>query len=128
MLMNTNQPYYPPDSAEPDEERDLLARLKQSVRKVVGLPEVAHEQINAVEYDMRESVRQLARSRVGLALRQLRAAHGLSYEEVQAETGLSKQLLWDVEFGTRRLSLAELKQLAACYKLEADDILGVDLR
>ncbi|MEZ4711379.1 MAG: helix-turn-helix transcriptional regulator [Caldilineaceae bacterium] len=124
----TNLPPTNPLPADNDEEeRDLLARLKQTVRKAMGIPVATEERINALEYDMRDAVRQLARSRVSTALRQLRAARGLSYAEVQAATGLSQQLLWDVEYGVRRLTLAELKQLAACYALEVDDILGIDL-
>ncbi|MCB9149397.1 MAG: helix-turn-helix domain-containing protein [Caldilineaceae bacterium] len=121
---------FPSNSSPPDdsgEESDLLARLKQTVRKAMAIPTATEERINALEYDMRDAVRQLARNRVGTALRQLRAARGLSYADVQAETGLSQQLLWDVEYGVRRLKLAELKQLAACYQLDADDILGIDL-
>ena len=52
---------------------------------------------------------------------------GLTYDEVQAETGLSQQTLFDVEYKTRRLTLAELRLLAACYDVGVSDILGVEI-
>jgi transcriptional regulator with XRE-family HTH domain len=60
-------------------------------------------------------------------LRQLRAASGLSYDDVAAQSGLSKQILFDVEYKERRLSLDELRKLAACYAVGVNDILGVDI-
>ncbi len=74
-----------------------------------------------------EAVRTLSRSRVAHVLRQLRAAHGLTYDEVQAQTGLSQQTLFDVEYKTRRLTLTELRALAACYDVSVSDILGVEI-
>ena len=44
-----------------------------------------------------------------------------------ADSGLSQQLLYDVEYGDRRLLLHELILLAECYGVSADDVLGVDL-
>ena len=52
---------------------------------------------------------------------------GLSYGQVQEQTGLSQQLLYDMEYKDRRLTLAELQALAACYAVSVDDILGIDL-
>ncbi len=75
----------------------------------------------------RQAVRTIARSRVSAVLRQLRAALGLSYEEIQQRTGLSQQLLFDVEFKEHRLSLEELRCLADCYNTAVGDILGIDI-
>jgi transcriptional regulator with XRE-family HTH domain len=69
----------------------------------------------------------VARSRISQTLRQLRAANGLSYAQVQSNTGLSQQLLYDVEYGDRRLTLDELRLLADCYHVAVNDLLGIDL-
>lgn len=78
------------------------------------------------EAKVRQAVNQAARSRVAATLRQLRAARGLSYDAVRTQTGLSQQLLYDVEYRDRRLTLDELRLLATCYGVSADDVLGVD--
>jgi hypothetical protein len=100
--------------------RDTLARLSQTQTR-------ATEPYPEAEKTVRDSVRQLSRSRVSQLLRQLRAAHGYSYAQVQAATGLSQQLLFDVEFKDRRLTIDELQRLAECYQVSASDILGVDI-
>jgi transcriptional regulator with XRE-family HTH domain len=64
---------------------------------------------------------------VGQALRQLRATCGLTYEQVQLRTGLSQQMLYDVEYRDRRLTVDELRVLADCYAIGVNDILGVDV-
>ena len=79
------------------------------------------------ERHIRDSVRMLSRQRVSDLLRQLRAASGLSYQQINEVTGLSQQLLFDVEFRDRRLTLDELRRLLACYQVSVDDILGVDI-
>ena len=79
------------------------------------------------ERTVRDSIRQLARQRVSQLLRQLRAAQGLTYEQVHDSTGLSQQLLFDLEFKDRRLTLDELRRLAVCYRVSVNDILGIDL-
>lgn len=79
------------------------------------------------EEKLRTTVSQMARSRISATLRQLRGARGLSYDAVRERTGLSQQLLYEVEYGSRRLTLSELMLLAECYGVSADDILGVDL-
>ena len=78
------------------------------------------------EAKVRQAVNQAARSRVAATLRQLRAARGLSYDAVRTQTGLSQQFLYDVEYRDRRLTLDELRLLATCYGVSADDVLGVD--
>lgn len=79
------------------------------------------------EAKVRQAVNQAAQSRVAATLRQLRAARGLSYDAVRTQTGLSQQLLYDVEYRNRRLTLDELRLLATCYGVSADDVLGVDI-
>jgi len=100
--------------------RDAILTLNQNSERVTHL--VDTEQENTAH-----AIRTLARSRVSNILRQLRAAGGLSYEDVAAQTGLSKQILFDVEYKERRLTLEELRKLAAAYQIGIDDILGVDL-
>lgn len=79
------------------------------------------------EAKVRQAVNQAARSRVAATLRQLRAARGLSYDDIRTQTGLSQQLLYDIEYRDRRLTLDELRLLATCYGVSADDVLGVDI-
>jgi hypothetical protein len=79
------------------------------------------------EAKVRQAVNQSARSRVAATLRQLRAARRLSYDAIRTQTGLSQQLLYDVEYRERRLTLDELRLLAECYGVSADDVLGVDV-
>jgi len=124
-----------PDSAPGDSTDDswndrLLYRLKQTVQKAVRIPKQPenHPKIAAnADSGLYSSVRQIAQNRVSVALKQLRAQHGLSYEQIQRNTGLSQQLLWDVEFNNRRLSLDELRLLVDGYGLSVNDILGVDV-
>ena len=112
------------DSLEND---PLIIRIKDSVRRIMRVSEETETRVNAVEASMRDSVQTAARNRLSIALRQLRAAYGLSYEDMQVQTGLSQQLLWDIEYKGHRLTLAELNKLAACFDMTASDLLGVDL-
>jgi hypothetical protein len=110
------------------ESDDILARLQESVLRLAhSKPERVVPPIDDTPERTRAAVRLLARSRVGQTLRQLRAAHGLSYEQIQQQTGLSQQLLFDVEFRERRLTLDELRVFAACFGVGVNDILGVDI-
>ena len=107
-------------------EETLLARLRASLSPASQFPErLQSDPLD--EAKVRASVSQVARSRVSATLRQLRAARGLSYDAIRERTGLSQQLLYDVEYGDRRLLLHELILLAECYGVSADDVLGVDL-
>ena len=101
--------------------RDTLLRARQTPARSLTPPPLRDE------VNVRTAVRQLARSRVSELLRQLRAGQGYSYGQVQEKTGLSQQLLYDVEYKDRRLNLAELRSLAECYAVSVDDILGIDL-
>lgn len=123
------------ESSLPSEEDSwndrLLYRVKTTVQKAVGIPTQPLKRPTIVapnvERALYSSIRQLARNRISVALQQLRAQHGLSYEQIQQQTGLSQQLLWDIEFSDRRLSLDELRQLLSCYDISVNDILGVDV-
>lgn len=114
-------------SPHPPEDDHLLDRLKEAVLRAVRVPQVTTLRPNAAEASMRDSVRTTARVRISTALRQLRAAYSFSYEDLQTKTGLSQQLLWDVEYKDRRLTLSELEKLAACFEMTASDLLGIDL-
>lgn len=106
----------------------LLHRLKDSIMRLGLLEERAVEpDVIDERVDARESVRQLSRNRVAALLRQLRAVHGFTYEQVHEATGLSQQLLFDMEYKDRRLTLDELRGLAQCYQVSAGDILGVEI-
>ena len=104
----------------------LIQSMKASMAKLRYGPERITEPVDEVEVDARESVRQLSRNRVAALLRQLRAVHGFSYAEIQEETGLSQQLLFDMEYKERRLTMDELRLLANLYQVSAGDILGIE--
>jgi len=108
--------------------RDFLSgQLRDAWLRLDQLPERVIEPPVTPEPDVRESVRRLSRARVALLLRQIRAAAGMTYAQVQTDTGLSQQLLFDVEFKDRRLTLDELRRLAECYRVSINDILGADI-
>lgn len=106
---------------------DLVQRIRESVLRLTLAPQRAIEPVGESEDKTRTSIRQLARSRISLILRQLRAAHGLSYAQIQAQTGLTQQMLFDFEYKDRRLTLDELRLLTGCYGLSINDVLGIDL-
>lgn len=122
MIRNMNS--LPSDT---DESASLLRRLRESVTRLRGEPQRVVQAVEENTDKTRTAIRQLARSRVALTLRQLRATQGFSYEQVQFQTGLSQQLLFDVEYKEHRLTLEELRKLAACYGVSVGDILGIDL-
>jgi hypothetical protein len=104
----------------------LVSRIRESVLRLIQSPDRTTELFEQVDTPVRDSVRRLARSRVSQLLRQLRATNSLTYAQVQANTGLSQQLLYDIEYGERRLTLDELRLLADCYHVSVDDLLGID--
>lgn len=106
----------------------LLQRMRENLLRLTHQrPESVVTPINDAPERTRQAIRQLARGRVAQVLRQLRAAHGLSYEEIQSRTGLSQQTLFDLEFKERRLTLSELRLLADCYEISLGDLLGVEI-
>ena len=108
-------------------EESLIKRLRASVIQIRKTPERTMEPESHREVSVRDAVRQLARSRVSEILRHLRSARGLSSDPVRERTGLPQQLLYDMEYRDRRLTLAELNALASCYETSVNDILGIDL-
>lgn len=111
-----------------DPSRDhVVQRIRESINWLRGTPTPTTAPFQKSERSIRDSIRLLSRQRVSELLRQLRAAQGLSYEQVHDQTGLSQQLLFDVEFKDRRLSLDEVRKLAECYQVSVDDLLGVDV-
>jgi hypothetical protein len=112
----------------PDSSREMIVlRIRESLNWLRRTPTRASTPYQKNERNIRDSIRQLSRQRVSDLLRQLRAAHGLSYEQVNERTGLSQQLLFDVEFKDRRLTLDEIRLLADCYHVSAGDLLGIDV-
>lgn len=105
----------------------LFQRIRDTVARLTHAPERALTPVEEQEDKARVAVRQLARSRVSQTLRQLRATHGLSYAQIQEQTGLAQQLLFDVEYKDRRLTLDELRLLLRCYGVGVNDVLGIDL-
>jgi hypothetical protein len=110
-----------------DPEESLLQRLRESVIQMRKTPSRTTAPPPPREVNVRDSIRQLSRSRVSEILRQLRAVRSLSYEQVRERTGLPQQLLYDVEYKDRRLTMPELTALAKCYEVSVNDILGIDV-
>ncbi|HQY90971.1 helix-turn-helix transcriptional regulator [Caldilinea sp.] len=107
-------------------EETLLDRVRASlVPRRQALERVVPDPLD--EAKVRAAVSQAAVSHVSATLRQLRAARHLSYDAIRERTGLSQQLLYDVEYRNRRLTLDELRLLAECYGVSADDVLGVNV-
>ena len=114
--------------ATSDQPRDqVVQRIRESLNWLRGTPSRSSTPYQKEERSIRDAIRQLSRQRVSDLLRQLRAAQGLSYEQVNERTGLSQQLLFDVEFKDRRLSLDETRLLADCYQVSVNDLLGIDV-
>ncbi len=110
------------------EHDELLERLHEGVLRLSDSKQRrVTPTIDDTPERTRQAIRTLARSRVSAILRQLRAAHGLTYEEIQQRTGLSQQFLFDAEFKERRLNVDQLRRLADCYGASVNDILGVDV-
>ena len=105
----------------------VLQRLREYILRLSYNEERVTEPEDDNRVDARESVRQLARTRVSDMLRQLRTVHGFSYEYVQDETGLPQQVLYDMEYRDRRLTLDELGRLAQLYQVSVADILGIEI-
>jgi|SRR4051794_10101605 len=114
-------------SEESTEPSYVVQRIRESLDWLRRTPERASTPYQKNERNIRDSIRQLSRHRISELLRQLRAAHGLSYEQVHERTRLPQQLLFDVEFKDRRLSLDELRRLTDCYQVSVNDLLGIDL-
>ncbi|MEZ4584576.1 MAG: hypothetical protein R3A10_23580, partial [Caldilineaceae bacterium] len=81
-----------------------LQSLKEQIAKLRYGSQRVTEPVEEAAVDARASVRQLSRVRVAALLRELRAVHGFTYAQIQNETGLSQQLLFDMEFKDRRLT------------------------
>ena len=113
--------------SENSDTESLLRRLKETVQRLSSEPQRAVQFVDEKTDKTRVAIRKLARSRVAQTIRQLRAAQGFSYEQVQYQTGLSQQLLFDAEYKEQRLTLEELRKLAACFGVSVGDILGIDL-
>ncbi len=105
----------------------LIKRIQETVRTLQRGKERALMPIDPGEETLRQSTRMLARSRLSNTLRQLRAARGYTYEALAADSGLSQQVLFDIEYKERRLTLTELRTLATCYQISINDLLGVDI-
>jgi len=117
--MTPRNPIHPTSNQIADQIRETVRKVQQS--------EQVRPPHHAGQETLVQAIRTLARNRVAQTLRQLRAVSGLSYEDVAAETGLSKQTLFDLEYKERRLSIDELRKIAACYHISENDILGVDI-
>lgn len=111
-----------------DQSKDfVIQRIRDSLTWMRRTPTRTSTPYQKTERNIRDSIRQLSRQRVSDLLRQLRAAHGLSYEQVNERTGLTQQLLFDVEFKDHRLTLEEIRRLAECYQVSVGDLLGIDI-
>ncbi len=105
----------------------LAKRIRETVLNLQHAKARVTTPVDMADETMRQSIRTLARSRVSNVLRQLRAAKGYSYEEVAAQTGLSKQTLFDLEYKERRLTLSEVRLLTDYYGVSLADLLGIEI-
>ena len=104
----------------------ILKRIRSRVTaagSTPGRPAVPAQDQN----EPRIALREAARHPLSQMLSQLRATRGLSYEQVRQQTGLPMQLIYDLEYRDRRLTVDELRLLAACYAVSVNDVLGIDL-
>ncbi len=108
-------------------EDPIYKRIRDTVLRLAHAPKRVVQPVVETETNARTAVRQVARSRVSALLQQLRATYGYTYAHVQEKTNLSQQLLFDIEYQERRLTLDELRLLAQCYAISVNDILGVDI-
>jgi len=108
-------------------DNQWLTRIQNTVWRLARVPGRSISLPSESKISARSRVRQATADRVSATLRQLRVDHGYSYEQQRDITGLSLQVLYDIEFKKRRLTVHELGLLAQCYELDASDILGVDL-
>lgn len=115
------------ETTQQQSDHHVVQRIRDSLNWLRRTPTRTSAPYQKTERSIRDSIRQLSRQRVSDLLRQLRSAHGLSYEQVNERTGLSQQLLFDVEFKDRRLSLDEIRRLADCYQVSVNDLLGIDV-
>ena len=116
------------DDKSVEQSRDLvIQRIRESLNWMRRTPTRNSAPYQKTERNIRDSIRQLSRQRVSDLLRQLRAAQGLTYEQVNEQTGLTQQLLFDVEFKDRRLTLDEIRRLSDCYQVSISDLLGIDI-
>ena len=104
-----------------------LQSLKEQIAKLRYGSQRVTEPVEEAAVDARASVRQLSRVRVAALLRELRAVHGFTYAQIQNETGLSQQLLFDMEYKDRRLTLDELRLLTDLYGVSVGDVLGIEM-
>lgn len=118
---------WPDDKEKGQSKEHVVQRIRESLNWLRRTPTRTTTPYQKSERNIRDSIRQLSRQRVSDLLRQLRAAHGLSYEQVNERTGLTQQLLFDVEFKDRRLSLDEMRRLADCYQVSVNDLIGIDV-
>lgn len=118
---------WPGDEDKGQSKEYVVQRIRESLNWLRRTPARTTAPYQKSERNIRDSIRQLSRQRVSDLLRQLRAAHGLSYEQVNERTGLTQQLLFDVEFKDRRLSLDEIRRLADCYQVSVNDLIGIDV-
>jgi ribosome-binding protein aMBF1 (putative translation factor) len=108
-------------------QEQLVQRIRESLLRLQQTQSPPSKPARSPTSDVRDSVRKLSRQRISDILRQLRAANGLSYEQINDLTGLSQQLLFDVEFKDARLTLDDLRKLLACYHVSVNDLLGIDI-
>ena len=100
--------------------REAIMELQQTNRRTIT-------PVNTNQEKVVKSIRTLSRSRVSSILRELRSSSGYSYDELTEKSGFPKQLLFDVEYKDRRLTLDQLRILADCYGVTINDILGIDI-
>ena len=58
----------------------------------------------------------------GIRIRELRAARGMTQEDLAELSGLSRQYIGDVERGVRNISLVNIEKLARAFKTPLSEL------
>jgi transcriptional regulator with XRE-family HTH domain len=58
----------------------------------------------------------------GIRIRELRAAKGMTQEDLAELSGLSRQYIGDVERGVRNISLVNIEKLARAFKTSLSEL------
>jgi transcriptional regulator with XRE-family HTH domain len=58
----------------------------------------------------------------GMRIRELRAARGMTQEDLAELSGLSRQYIGDVERGVRNISLVNIEKLARAFKTSLSEL------
>ncbi len=62
----------------------------------------------------------------GIRIKELRAARGITQEDLAELSGLSRQYIGDVERGVRNISLANIDKIARAFKITLSELFNFE--